>query len=185
MKKHWLVVVALAMLIWLLVPVLVVAEEPAPTLTNTENFSGEDLGEPGPTLTVAYQLGLYKTAAESVVKVGQTIHYTITVKNEGTSPLTNVRVRDNKLGLDATIAILAVGSSQSYPLTYVVTDGDLPVVNNTANPRSNQTALISATCSVPVACLRIKKLAWENDQGIVVKVGAPFIIKSPLRTVVA
>ena len=91
-----------------------------------------------------------KTSLESSVMIGDTIHYTITVTNNGTMAAQNVVVRDfndgigeinaassDKYTYDAathsfTIAEIAAGEVVEIPVTYTVQEGDKGTVNNAA-----------------------------------------------------
>lgn len=91
-----------------------------------------------------------KTSLESSVMIGDTIHYTITVTNNGTMTAQNVVVRDfndgigeinaassDKYTYDAathsfTIAEIAAGEVVEIPVTYTVQEGDKGTVNNAA-----------------------------------------------------
>ena len=91
-----------------------------------------------------------KTSLESSVMIGDTIHYTITVTNNGTMTAQNVVVRDfndgigeinaassDKYTYDAAthsfiIAEIAAGEVVEIPVTYTVQEGDKDVVNNAA-----------------------------------------------------
>lgn len=91
-----------------------------------------------------------KTSLESSVMIGDTIHYTITVTNNGTMAAQNVVVRDfndgvgeinaassDKYTYDAathsfTIAEIAAGETVEIPVTYTVQEGDKGTVNNAA-----------------------------------------------------
>ena len=91
-----------------------------------------------------------KTSLESSVMIGDTIHYTITVTNNGTMAAQNVVVRDfndgigeinaassDKYTYDAathsfTIAEIAAGEVIEIPVTYTVQEGDKGTVNNAA-----------------------------------------------------
>lgn len=91
-----------------------------------------------------------KTSLESSVMIGDTIHYTITVTNNGTMTAQNVVVRDfndgvgeinavssDKYTYDAaahsfTIAEIAAGETVEIPVTYTVQEGDKGTVNNAA-----------------------------------------------------
>ena len=59
------------------------------------------------------------------VKLGETITYTITVKNEGNVPYTNVQVVDALTGLDEVIEVLAVGETKIFTTTYTVKSDDV------------------------------------------------------------
>ena len=94
-----------------------------------------------------------KTAAESSVSVGDTIHYTIHVTNNGKLPVTNVVVADYNDGVGDivaragdgyvydsqsktfTIAEIPAGETTNIPVEYTVQEGDGDVVNNTAVER--------------------------------------------------
>lgn len=91
-----------------------------------------------------------KTSLESSVMIGDTIHYTITVTNNGTMTAQNVVVRDfndgigeinaassDKYTYDAathsfTIAEIAAGEVVEIPVTYTVQEGDKGTINNAA-----------------------------------------------------
>lgn len=91
-----------------------------------------------------------KTSLESSVMIGDTIHYTITVTNNGTMTAQNVVVRDfndgigeinaassDKYTYDAAthsfiIAEIAAGEVVEIPVTYTVQEGDKGTVNNAA-----------------------------------------------------
>lgn len=91
-----------------------------------------------------------KTSLESSVMIGDTIHYTITVTNNGTMAAQNVVVRDfndgvgeinaassDKYTYDAathsfTIAEIAAGEVVEIPVTYTVQEDDKGTVNNAA-----------------------------------------------------
>ena len=105
-------------------------------------------------------LSLIKTAAETSVQVGETIHYTLTVRNVGTVPLSNILVSDSKLGINELIPALEPWAFQSYSGSHLVLAGELPgPVVNTASADSDQTAPVSATLSVPIASLTVTKSA--------------------------
>ena len=57
--------------------------------------------------------------------LGQKITYTITVRNEGNVPYTNVTVEDPLTKLTATIETLAVGETKTFTTEYVVTEEDV------------------------------------------------------------
>ena len=91
-----------------------------------------------------------KTSLESSVMIGDTIHYTITVTNNGTMTAQNVVVRDfndgigeinaassDKYTYDAAthsfiIAEIAAGEVVEIPVTYTVQEGDKGTINNAA-----------------------------------------------------
>ncbi|MBP3674604.1 MAG: Cna B-type domain-containing protein, partial [Oscillospiraceae bacterium] len=59
------------------------------------------------------------------VGLGETINYTITVKNDGNVPYTNVVVTDELTGDEWTIAVLAVGEVKEFTAAYTVTSDDI------------------------------------------------------------
>jgi len=116
------------------------------------------------TVTGTYKLAIEKTAAESIVEVGDTIHYTIKVWNDGDVDLTNVVLNDPKLGIvNQAIGTLTTSQNAANPVvvnaSYVVTDADLgsTPVENTATADSTETDPVSDSCSVPVAAIAIDK----------------------------
>ena len=116
------------------------------------------------TVTGTYKLAIEKTAAESIVEVGDTIHYTIKVWNDGDVDLTNVVLNDLKLGIvNQAIGTLTTSQNAANPVvvnaSYVVTDADLgsTPVENTATADSTETDPVSDSCSVPVAAIAIDK----------------------------
>lgn len=89
-------------------------------------FNADPVFIPNPALTID------KSALESEVYPGETIHYTITVTNTGNVDLSNINVVDPLIDLDETIN-LNVGANQSFNGSYIVPlDYDSDVVNNTA-----------------------------------------------------
>ena len=58
-------------------------------------------------------------------KLGETIEYTITVKNEGNVTYKNVEVNDASTGFSTTIASLAVGAEETFSTSHVVTEEDI------------------------------------------------------------
>ncbi|MHA7131971.1 DUF7507 domain-containing protein [Algoriphagus namhaensis] len=67
------------------------------------------------------------------VEKDQVLNYTVTVTNTGSADLTDVNVVDDKVGFEETLT-LAAGESQTFNLTYTVTQNDLNVgfIENTA-----------------------------------------------------
>ena len=77
-------------------------------------------------------ISVTKTGPDTA-EVGEVITYTITVTNNGDVDLHDVLVTDAKLGFSETISALAEGASQSFNVTYTVTEGDFPTTENTAS----------------------------------------------------
>ena len=85
---------------------------------------------PAPALTIT------KTAdTETFDTLGDVITYTITVTNSGNVVITDIEVTDPLTGLDASIASLAPGRSQTFTEEYTVTqeDVDAGIVVNVAS----------------------------------------------------
>jgi len=79
-----------------------------------------------------YEMTITKTADENEVNVGDTITYTIKVKNTGDATLTNISVVDEMVGLDEVIESLAVNQTETFTVTYIATIDDVGVLENTA-----------------------------------------------------
>ena len=82
--------------------------------------------------------------ADHIYKLGETIQYVITVKNDGNLTLTNVKIEDaltGNAGENAwTIDTFAPGETQTFEASYVVTEADViagKVVNNAAGEAEN------------------------------------------------
>ena len=87
----------------------------------------DDDDEDDPTDPINTTLTVTKTSDKEGQKValGETITYTITVKNDGNVPFTNVVVTDELTGDEWTIAELAVGAVETFTATYTVTSDDI------------------------------------------------------------
>jgi uncharacterized repeat protein (TIGR01451 family) len=92
------------------------------SFTNRYNVSS-----PPPSST--YDLTITKTADVSEVEVGDTITYTIVVRNTGTGTLTNIRVVDEMIDLDTVIDSLAPNATRTFTATIVA--GEEGVLENT------------------------------------------------------
>ncbi|HLS89065.1 MAG TPA: DUF11 domain-containing protein, partial [Sphingobacteriaceae bacterium] len=120
-------------------------------LSNTVTASGQppagDRVEDTATVEVNWHAGnpslkVYKWADVNKATVGDTITYTIKVKNTGDVTLTDVVIKDPMLGLDTVVNSLAPGASHTVDAAqtqYVVKESDLPgplsnTVNVTAQP---------------------------------------------------
>ena len=81
---------------------------------------------------------------DHIYKLGETINYVITVKNDGNLTLTNVKIEDaltGNAGENAwTIDTFAPGETQTFEASYVVTEADViagKVVNNATGEAEN------------------------------------------------
>ena len=125
------------------------------TFTNnvTARFSGvdkdytgtdtvEEFENPNPHMTITKRT----TGVDEnhIYKLGETINYVITVKNDGNLTLTNVKIEDaltGNAGENAwTIDTFAPGETQTFEASYVVTEADViagKVVNNATGEAEN------------------------------------------------
>ena len=107
------------------------------TATSDETDPEEDHHET--TVISSPSLSIEKSGP-GAVNIGDPIHYTMTVTNTGDVTLHNISVIDAKLGLNETIASLAVGASETLQGIYgPVVEADLPSVVNTATADSDET----------------------------------------------
>ena len=84
----------------------------------------DKLGEVDTTLTVVKKI-TNKPADGEAFKLGETIEYTITAKNDGNVPYENVVIKDDLTGASKTVAKLGVGESAELKTSYVVTSDDI------------------------------------------------------------
>lgn len=99
-------------------------------------------------------LTLAKTGPTGPVDVGETILYTLRVRNAGDAPLGDVRVSDARLGFEETIPTLAPGEAREFTLAYTVTEADLggdAVLRNVATASSPAVGTVTGAWSVPIA----------------------------------
>ena len=97
-------------------------------------------------------LTIDKVADVSVVAIGGTINYTITVTNNGDITLTNVMVTDAKLGINQNVGNLAPQESKVVTGSYgPVAEDDLPSVYNVAYATSDQTQSVQDDVTVELA----------------------------------
>ena len=102
-------------------------------VVNSATISSEEDPDPDPkpsddeTEDLNTKLKVTKTSDKDGEKValGETITYTITVKNEGNVPFANVKVDDALTNLHETIEVLEVGDEKTFTTTYVVTSDDI------------------------------------------------------------
>ena len=91
------------------------------------------------TLTVNKTISNEPANGEAYV-LGETIEYTITVTNDGNATYKNVKVEDEATGFSTTIAELAVGETQTFTTTHVVTEDDILAgeFTNTVTAKGNE-----------------------------------------------
>ena len=102
----------------------------------------DEFEDPNPHMTITKTT---KDVEENhIYKLGETISYVITVKNDGNLTLTNVRIEDaltGNAGENAwTIDTFAPGETQTFEASYVVTEADViarKVVNNATGEAEN------------------------------------------------
>ena len=118
-----------------------VQEKDVAEIINKITVSGSEEPIVAPGVDVA-NIAVTKTADKTSVKVGDKITYTITVENEGTVDLANVKVTDTfvaggkgKLAVKSgnlEIGKLAVGETATIVLEYTTVAGDVNGLKNTA-----------------------------------------------------
>ena len=100
--------------------------DPKGTATDADGFCEDGTEQPAPALDVTKTSDVTDSA-----KVGQTITYTVTVKNTGNVTVSNIKVEDELSGAHLlpgesdTITSLAPGKSAKVHFSYVVTEADI------------------------------------------------------------
>lgn len=98
--------------------------------------------------TTTYSMSLTKTANATTVDVGDTITYTIVLRNTGNGTLTNVTVADPLIGFSEVVTSLAPGATRTFTVTYIpMVAGTL---TNNATASDNQAPFVSASATVTV-----------------------------------
>ncbi len=109
------------------------ADMVAGSVTNVANAaakdpSGNDVPASGETSSrteeISSSLKVVKTAANGTYAAGDTVEYTITVTNTGNVSVSDIKVVDEKTGLDETVS-LARGEEKDFTTTYKVTEEDI------------------------------------------------------------
>jgi uncharacterized repeat protein (TIGR01451 family) len=139
------------------------ASDQTPAVDDTQNIS---LNAPGLALDKSAPVNSDEDGSGDI-SVGDTLTYTITATNTGSSNLTNVVVNDPMITPSTqTCANLTIGADCVLTGSYVVTAGDVGagVIDNTATADSVQTPAVSDSESVPVPTpqLTISKPAPVN-----------------------
>ncbi|WP_405644238.1 hypothetical protein [Streptomyces uncialis] len=125
------------------------------------------------TLTVGSAPSITKAVTEASFVAGQTLHYTYTVKNNSTQPLTNIQVTDTGPGsptVTCPAAPLAGGASVDCTATYTATAADVTagrIVNTaglTATDANGRTVTAGSNqVTVLPRALTIGKAAIERE----------------------
>jgi uncharacterized repeat protein (TIGR01451 family)/uncharacterized repeat protein (TIGR02543 family)/LPXTG-motif cell wall-anchored protein len=98
--------------------------------------------------STTYSMSLTKTANATTVDVGDTITYTIVLRNTGNGTLTNVTVADPLVGLNEVVTSLAPGATRTFTVTYIpLVAGTL---TNNATASDNQAPFATASATVTV-----------------------------------
>ncbi len=157
--------------------VVTAADVASGQIVNTATSDTDQTGPVSDTQTVvlnAPSLMLVKSApvnadedASADVSAGDTLTYTITATNNGSSSLTNLVVSDPMINPNTlSCALVATGGSCVLVGTYVVTPADVAaeVINNTATADSDQTAPVDDQHALPLGApsLALVKLTPAN-----------------------
>ena len=133
-----------------------VVEQDAPVIENTATANSDETERVADSHSVPVNvnpgLAIDKTGDQGPARIGETVDYTITVTNTGDITLHNVRVVDELLGIDETVASLAPGAGFPVSGTYgPITEQDTPgPIVNTATASSDETAPISDSHSIGI-----------------------------------
>ncbi len=95
-----------------------------------------------------YSMSLTKTADVSTVDVGDTITYTIVLRNTGDGTLTNVTVTDPLVGFSEVVSSLAPGATRTFTVTYIPQVAG--TLTNNATATDNQAPFVSTSETVTV-----------------------------------
>jgi uncharacterized repeat protein (TIGR01451 family) len=119
-------------------------------------FSGGTVSDPGATAGMVvdkFLSGAIDADASEDISIGDTLEYTVEVRNTGTVPLTNVRVTDPLASINQTVASLNPGANVFFTGTYVVTtdDAEAGQIVNTASADSDQTDPVQASLTLSVS----------------------------------
>jgi len=103
-----------------------------------------------PSTNNTYIMKIDKVADGNFYEVGDTIEYTITVRNTGNSTLREILVTDDMTGLEETIDFLNQGASREFITTYVAQQTDVGDLTNTATAEDDRAGTGEATEIVTV-----------------------------------
>jgi len=123
--------------------------DPSPYKLTTDNDVQVELGEGNETVEFTndynrnitrntYKMKIDKVADGNFYEVGDTIEYTITVRNTGNSTLREILVTDDMTGLSETIDFLNPGASREFITTYVAQEEDIGDLTNIATAEDDR-----------------------------------------------
>ncbi|WP_339279129.1 SpaA isopeptide-forming pilin-related protein [Paenibacillus sp. FSL W8-1187] len=103
-------------------------------------------------VSAAPQLAVFKAVSVPAAFPGETVVYSATVLNTGNTTLTNVVLTDSRIGLEARLAVLEPGASESFRQPYEIPEDAVAgsVIDNTAAAVSDQTAPVLSSVSLTV-----------------------------------
>ncbi|MEM2292108.1 MAG: SdrD B-like domain-containing protein [Nitrososphaerota archaeon] len=116
-------------------------------------------------------ISVSKTADRDKAYAGETINYTIIVKNTGDCPLYNVNVTDTLLGVLLTNGFLDKGGNITFTKKYTVEAGDEdPLVNTVTVEGKDPLGMVvsaNASCFINTAKIQYKVTVDTNLPGVV------------------
>lgn len=102
---------------------------------------------PPPPIKRTYKMTIDKEADKYEAYPGEKVNYTIVVKNTGNSTLTNIKVTDEKVGLDEVITLLTPNKTKTFEVSAIIPDG-LGNFDNTAIAEDNKAGVVSDTVTI-------------------------------------
>ncbi|WP_165280015.1 DUF7507 domain-containing protein [Paenibacillus protaetiae] len=125
------------------------------TIINTAEISGDNLQLMRATTILQVQdslhLELEKTSDRTTVIPGGTVRFTITLRNSGNLPLTNIVVTDYLIGQNFTVPRLDAGQTETIQVLFLVPLETPPgIYLNSVDAVSDQTPSVTASVEVEV-----------------------------------
>ena len=77
-------------------------------------------------------MSIHKAVDDSSVTAGQTVVFTITIRNTGNTDIYGITVYDEMLNVNVGYSMLAAGASESFTENYQTDSSDVPGFTNTA-----------------------------------------------------